>query len=182
MAHSDLEKAEALVRNLESQFQPVPVPPAQAAAVETVREFMQSFAFAPTSEPQLTTLAEVSKTIKELKVINAPGLNGVPNTALRYLPDWALTVLAVVFNAVLRLQYCLSVWKHTHVISILKSGKYLETYFIALERWLREWRIAINVDKSMTVLFSPPRRRIINPQGLMFLGGENSPISGDNPR
>ena len=41
LAHSDLEKAEALVRNLESQFQPVPFPPAQAATVETVREFIQ---------------------------------------------------------------------------------------------------------------------------------------------
>ena len=45
---------------------------------------------------------------------------------------------------------------------------YLNAYFIALERWLREWRIAIN--KSMAILFSPPRRRIPNPRGLMFLG------------
>ena len=44
--------------------------------------------------------------------------------------------------------------------------KYLETYLIALERWLREWRVAINVDKSMAVLFSPPRRRIPNPVAL----------------
>ena len=50
--------------------------------------------------------------------------------------------------------------------------KYLETYLIALERWLREWRVAINVDKSMALLFSPPRRRIPNPRGLRFLGGE----------
>ena len=356
LANSDLEKAEALASNLESQFQPVPVPPAQAAAVETVREFMQSFALSPTSEPQLTTLAEVSKAVRELKVGKAPGPNGVPNTALRHLPDRALTFLTVVFNAVLRLQYYPSVWKHARVISILKPGKdptlpssyrpislldtvgklfekillarilrevndrglirdeqfgfrpklsttlqlarlvervmrnfdekrltgavfldvakafdsvwiegllyklilldfpsylvktissyltsrtfvasfrnatssrrfmragvaqggvispvlftlyvndiptpcrhvelaqyaddtalvatsgstkllakYLETYLIALERWLREWRIAINVDKSMAVLFSPPRRRIPNPRGLRFLGVE----------
>ena len=31
--------------------------------------------------------------------------------------------------------------------------EYLETYFITLECWLPEWRIAINVDKSTTVLF-----------------------------
>ena len=43
LANSDLKKADALASNLESQFQPVPVPPVQAAAVETVREFMQSF-------------------------------------------------------------------------------------------------------------------------------------------
>ena len=78
-AHSDLEKTKALASNLESQFQPVPIPPAQAPDAETVREFMQSFSLAPTSEPQLTTLAEVSKTIRELKVVKAPGPNGVPN-------------------------------------------------------------------------------------------------------
>ena len=50
--------------------------------------------------------------------------------------------------------------------------KYLQTFLIALERWLRKWRIAINVDKSMALLFSPPRRRIPNPRGLRFLGGE----------
>ena len=49
---------------------------------------------------------------------------------------------------------------------------YLETYLIALERWLLQWRIAIYVDKSMAVLFSPPRRRISDPRGLRFLGGE----------
>ena len=43
LAHSDLEKAEALASNLQSQFQPVPVLPAQAVAVETVWVFMQSF-------------------------------------------------------------------------------------------------------------------------------------------
>ena len=51
-------------------------------------------------------------------------------------------------------------------------GKTGETYLIALEHWLREWRIAINVEKSMAVLFSTPRRRIPNPRGLRFLGGE----------
>ena len=33
--------------------------------------------------------------------------------------------------------------------------KYLETYLIALECWLQEWRITINVNKSIAVLFSP---------------------------
>ena len=50
--------------------------------------------------------------------------------------------------------------------------KYLETYLIALERWLREWRAAINVDKSTAVLNSPSWRCIPNPCGLRFLGGE----------
>ena len=55
LTYSDLEKAETLASNLESQAQPLLVPPAQAAAVDSVREAMQSFALAPTSEPQVTT-------------------------------------------------------------------------------------------------------------------------------
>jgi hypothetical protein len=31
---------------------------------------------------------------------------------------------------------------------------YLETYLSELERWLREWRIAINVSKSNAMLFA----------------------------
>ena len=50
--------------------------------------------------------------------------------------------------------------------------KYLETYLITVECWLWEWMIAINVNKSMAVLSSPPRRRILNPHGLRFPGGE----------
>ena len=63
-AHSDLEKTEALASNVESQFQPVPVIPAQAAAVKTVMKFKELFALAPISQPQLTTLADVSKAIR----------------------------------------------------------------------------------------------------------------------
>ena len=70
LAYSDLQKAEALASNVESQFQPVPVPP---AVVETVRVAMQSFALTQTSEPQITTPAEVSKAIRELMVGKAPG-------------------------------------------------------------------------------------------------------------
>ena len=32
--------------------------------------------------------------------------------------------------------------------------KYLETYLTELEIWLRDWRIAINVDKSAAVFFT----------------------------
>jgi hypothetical protein len=35
---------------------------------------------------------------------------------------------------------------------------YLEDYLGRLERWLRDWRIAINVSKSTAVLFKAARR------------------------
>ena len=48
--------------------------------------------------------------------------------------------------------------------------KYLETYLTELETWLRDWRIAINVDKSAAVLFTT--RRIPTPRPLRYLGDE----------
>jgi hypothetical protein len=39
---------------------------------------------------------------------------------------------------------------------------YLELYLVYLELWLRKWRIAINVSKSMAMIFT--RRRIQKPR------------------
>jgi hypothetical protein len=47
---------------------------------------------------------------------------------------------------------------------------YLEAYLGRLERWLRDWRIAINVSKSTAVLFVKAARRIQKPRALQFLG------------
>jgi hypothetical protein len=47
---------------------------------------------------------------------------------------------------------------------------YMETYLSRLERWLRDWRIAINVSKSTAVLFVKAARRIQNPRAMQFLG------------
>jgi hypothetical protein len=38
--------------------------------------------------------------------------------------------------------------------------RYLETYLGDIERWLREWRIAINVSKSNTMLFAKAAWRV----------------------
>jgi hypothetical protein len=45
---------------------------------------------------------------------------------------------------------------------------YLEYYLADLELWLRKWRIAINVSKSMVMLFT--RRRIQNPWPVALFG------------
>jgi hypothetical protein len=47
---------------------------------------------------------------------------------------------------------------------------YLEAYLGRLERWLRDWRIAINVSKSTAVLFVRAARRIQKPRAVQFLG------------
>ncbi|KDR24442.1 hypothetical protein L798_06509, partial [Zootermopsis nevadensis] len=67
--------------------------------------------------------SEVAQAIKELKLGNAPGPNGISNRVLRHLPRRAITFLTKVFNAVLRRQHFPSAWKHARVVSILKPGK-----------------------------------------------------------
>jgi hypothetical protein len=62
---------------------------------------------------------------------------------------------------------------------------YLESYLSDLERWLKEWRIAINVSKSTAMLFT--RRRIHKPRPVQLFGepilmGQCSPLSGSDPR
>jgi hypothetical protein len=46
---------------------------------------------------------------------------------------------------------------------------YLVDYLGRLERWLRDWRIAINVSKSTDVLFVKAARRIQKPRAVLFL-------------
>jgi hypothetical protein len=45
---------------------------------------------------------------------------------------------------------------------------YLESYLSDLERWQNKWRIAINVLKSMAMLFT--RRHIQNPRPVLLFG------------
>ena len=47
--------------------------------------------------------------------------------------------------------------------------KYLESYLRDLERWLREWRIAINVSKCTAMLLAKTSR-IPKPQPVQFFG------------
>jgi hypothetical protein len=80
--------------------------------------------YAPASELTLTTPSEVLQAIRGLKVGKASGPNGTPNRVLgRHLPKRVITFPTKVFNAVLRRQYFPPVWKHAHVLPILKPGK-----------------------------------------------------------
>jgi retron-type reverse transcriptase len=47
---------------------------------------------------------------------------------------------------------------------------YLATYLSHLERWLKEWRIAINVSKSKAMLFAKDAWRVPRPRPVQFLG------------
>jgi hypothetical protein len=86
IALSDSEKAEALANSLETQFQPV-TNPLVLAVIEMVDVALKSYFLTPASEPKLTNPNEVHEAIRDLKVSKALGLNGIPNRALKHLPQ-----------------------------------------------------------------------------------------------
>jgi hypothetical protein len=122
IALSDAEKTEALADTLETQFQPV-ADPSVPAGIETVEAALKSYFQAPSSETTLTNPDEVHDAMRGLKVRKAPGLNGIPNRALKHLSQRAVLLLVQIFNAIFLTHHFPSLWKHARVISILKPGK-----------------------------------------------------------
>ena len=47
---------------------------------------------------------------------------------------------------------------------------YLESYLNDLQRWLSEWRIAINVSKNTVMIFARTGRHFIQPRPLTLFG------------
>jgi hypothetical protein len=114
LALSDSEKAEALADSLEAQFQPV-TDPTVPAIIEVVNEMMRANSFAPESAPTLTNPMEFQDAIRGLKVGKAPGPDGIPNRALKHLPLSVISLLVVLFNAILRKKYFPKPWKQARV-------------------------------------------------------------------
>jgi len=57
-------------------------------------------------------------------------------------------------------------------------AKYLEIYLSDLERWLSDWRIAINVLKSSTMLFAKTGRCIPKPRSVQLFGQPIQRVDG----
>ena len=49
---------------------------------------------------------------------------------------------------------------------------YMDSYLNDLQRWLSEWRIAINVSKSTAIIFTRAGRRFIQPRPVTLFGGQ----------
>jgi hypothetical protein len=47
---------------------------------------------------------------------------------------------------------------------------YLESYLTDLQRWLSEWRIAINISKRSAIIFARAGRRFIQPRPVTLFG------------
>lgn len=69
------------------------------------------------------TKDEIAQIIRSRKRDKAPGHDSITNTALPKLPDPILDHLAVIANAILRLDHFPLSWKHVHVVAIPKRDK-----------------------------------------------------------
>jgi len=148
IAVSDSEKAEALAGNLEVQVQPV-TDHSIPAVIEKV-------------DVSLTTPDEVHEGIRGLKVSKAPGPNGIPNRALKYLPKRAVSLFARTFNTVLRTHNFPQTLKHARGISILKPGK-----DPALSASYRPISLLDMIGKSLEKILLARILHVVNERGLM---------------
>jgi hypothetical protein len=93
------------------------------AVFETVDVGLRSYFTAPACEPKLTNPEEVQEAIRSIQASKAPGPKGITNRALKHLPQGAVSLLVLIFNAILLAHHFPTAWKHARVISILKPGK-----------------------------------------------------------
>jgi hypothetical protein len=90
--------------------------------IEIVDMALMSYFQAPTREPKVTNPDKIHEAIMCLKVGKSPCPNGIPNRALKHLPQLVVSLLVKIFKAVLSHHFPF-LWKHARVISILKPGK-----------------------------------------------------------
>jgi hypothetical protein len=83
---SDSEKAESLAKGLEAQCQLITVS-LVLAFIKMFDLVLRSYFTTPASESKLTNPDEFQKVIWGLKVGRALGPNGIPNRALKHLPQ-----------------------------------------------------------------------------------------------
>jgi hypothetical protein len=106
----------ALAENLKAQFQPV-ADQSDPAVIETVDVALRAYSYEPASETISTKPSEVQDDIRDLKISKERGPDGIPNRALKHLPQRMILLLVALFNAILRTQYFPPVWKrasHLH--------------------------------------------------------------------
>jgi hypothetical protein len=58
----------------------------------------------------LNNPVEIQDAIRGLKVSKAPAPDGIPNRALKHLPQRVILLLVALLNAILRTQYFPPVW------------------------------------------------------------------------
>jgi hypothetical protein len=68
--------------------------------IEAVNVGLRSFFMAPASDPRLTN-CKVHEAIRDLRVAKARGPNGIQNRVFKHLPQRTVSLLVLIFNAIL---------------------------------------------------------------------------------
>jgi len=75
--------------------------PSVPAVIETVDVALRSYFMTTTSERKLSNPDEIQEAISGLKFSKAPGPNGIPNRTLKRLPQRAVSLMVMIFKAIL---------------------------------------------------------------------------------
>lgn len=119
-ARSDKEKAEVIAAHLLQVFKPFPS--TDPIHEEKVMEFLES-PYQMALPINTVRRQEISSLIKGLHENKSPGYDLITGKILKELPDKAVRLLTIIFNAILRVGYFPDQWKVAQVITVQKPGK-----------------------------------------------------------
>jgi len=84
---------------------------------------LRSYFMTPDTEHILSKPQEIKELTMDLKFGKIPGPNAIPSRSLNHLQQQAVSLLFLVFNAILLTHHFPTVWKYAVLISVLKPGK-----------------------------------------------------------
>ena len=124
-AHTAAERCEVMAEHYREQFTPIPAETAEqlefVASVEAETEL--GLRRPCDQDIPFTTPEEVRTILSGLKRRKAPGVDNIPNKALKILGRRGTVALTNIFNAAIRLQHFPLSWKMATIIAIRKPGK-----------------------------------------------------------
>lgn len=126
MAYTDKAKSEAMADTLESTFQPND-DPSDIDHIELVEkgvgDFMADNTHSPIEDDARCTPKEVISLIQKLKNKKAPGMDNIPNVAIKNLPKKAVLLITNLYNIMIRNQFCVPTFKISKIVLFPKPGK-----------------------------------------------------------
>lgn len=124
MAYSNEDKANAMADTLEETFTPNDNP-SNIDKIEEVERavYLLKHMQTPIMDMTLCSPKEVLSIINTLNNKKAPGLDGIPNLALKRLSRKGATYITKIFNSMFKLQYYSINFKKSKIILFSKPGK-----------------------------------------------------------
>ncbi|GBM13938.1 putative RNA-directed DNA polymerase from transposon BS [Araneus ventricosus] len=123
-ANTDLEKANFLAVNLETQFtlNNITNPDIEELVADSVMRFhTEANSVCKDFDPPLPS--EVLDCIKSLRINKAPGIDGINNKRIKNLPFYTILTITTIIHKIMTLGHFPTRWKTATVVPILKPGK-----------------------------------------------------------